>query len=365
MNHWEIVAVLLHGVSMNALLALIAGFIQRQGWLGARRALALGLAFGLAAMAAMAAPAVLPGFVIVDGRLAIVGLGAAYGGPAAGLLIAVMAGSYRYWSVGGLSAEAGTLSVLMAAALGLACGWAAKRLPEIRLPHMAAAGAILSLAVLSLLLRPWVDVREVFLQVFPLILVANITSAMVLGSLLKRETALLARERRLHRDAHSDPLTGLGNRRRLEAAFGALEGDAQAGALAILDIDHFKRINDTLGHAVGDDILAEFGRRLRSRSRASDLVIRQGGEEFVVLMPGATEAQASQVVDRILEAVRSEPFDGQMGRAVRSTASAGLAVYGGVRPEDLVEALERADALLYTAKNAGRNRVCRALPLAA
>lgn len=166
-----------------------------------------------------------------------------------------------------------------------------------------------------------------------------------------------------------DPLTGLYNRRhaiaRLEAlASGARETGA-AFAVMILDIDHFKAINDTHGHATGDRVLVEVARRLRENLRAIDLVARIGGEEFLVAMPETSVEQARGAAERLRGVIEGAPFD--CARTAhppfRVTLSIGVAVGPGSRPETvtpgaLIEELyERADVALYSAKTAGRNMV--------
>ncbi|MFI7602273.1 diguanylate cyclase [Actinoplanes sp. NPDC049681] len=152
----------------------------------------------------------------------------------------------------------------------------------------------------------------------------------------------------LRRAARQDPLTGLPNRRAwdeaLPAAMRRAARDGTALALAILDLDHFKRFNDTHGHQAGDRLLREAAATWAAHLRTVDLVARYGGEEFVVLLPGATLAEAAQSLDRLRTVC-------PMG----STFSAGVATWDGT--EDGDELVARADRALYRAKQAGRNRV--------
>ncbi|MBO0902262.1 PleD family two-component system response regulator [Jiella sonneratiae] len=155
--------------------------------------------------------------------------------------------------------------------------------------------------------------------------------------------------------AVTDPLTGLHNRRFLDIHLGRAAASGGGFALALFDIDHFKRINDGFGHDAGDAVLREFARRLKAETRASDLACRFGGEEFAVLMPGADAATAAGVAERIRLAVSDAafPVDGE-GLAV--TVSAGVAVAEGPA-EGAAGILKRADTALYEAKRAGRNRI--------
>ncbi len=161
----------------------------------------------------------------------------------------------------------------------------------------------------------------------------------------------------MERLAMSDALTGLANRRAImgaleEAIAASLAADAPFAVL-LCDIDHFKRINDGFGHIAGDEVLADFSRRLAAAVRPPEAVGRYGGEEFLLLLPGDPEALASRVAD-LRAAITDAPY--VFGEAERTvTASGGLAF---LRAGDTaVSLLERADTALYKAKENGRNRI--------
>ncbi|MET3889349.1 diguanylate cyclase (GGDEF)-like protein [Bosea sp. OAE506] len=162
---------------------------------------------------------------------------------------------------------------------------------------------------------------------------------------------------RLHAVATSDPLTGLPNRR----AFTEFVADAvrtQPCAVAIVDIDHFKSVNDTLGHDAGDTVLQLVANRIQQGVRTGDFVARLGGEEFAILLPGASPDAALQIVDRIRSDLAATSPLTIRNRPV--TFSAGLTTFSADDPSiDVV--LKRADVALYEAKHAGRNRVSVAL----
>ncbi len=173
-----------------------------------------------------------------------------------------------------------------------------------------------------------------------------------------------ALERSLHavqRDAATDSLTGLSNRRtfdaRLRAAAGMAMNSGEALSLVFLDIDHFKRFNDTWGHQVGDQVLRLVAATLNAQIRPSDLAARYGGEEFGVILPTTPPQDAVEVGDRIRRS-----FEGKR-LVVRNSGQTidGLTVSIGVACYDPGEALDgwiaRADKALYAAKAAGRNRV--------
>ncbi|AKQ56480.1 sensor domain-containing diguanylate cyclase [Bordetella hinzii] len=164
----------------------------------------------------------------------------------------------------------------------------------------------------------------------------------------------------LRQDSLTDALTGLLNRRGLDEILQSEPRYGRAMAVLAVDIDHFKSINDELGHAAGDAVIRGIAALLRSRARASDILGRLGGEEFVVLLPNTERPQALQAAERIRSAVES--FQAVPGGAC--TVSVGVAVYPH-EGASLTEVLARADEALYEAKRGGRNRVCDAANIAA
>ncbi|EPX83814.1 diguanylate cyclase (GGDEF) domain protein [Rubellimicrobium thermophilum DSM 16684] len=220
-----------------------------------------------------------------------------------------------------------------------------------------------------------------------------VTACVARDEVILRARALLRRKAqadRLRRGLRSqleaalrDPLTGLHNRRHAEPELRRLMAEGRRTgrplALMLVDIDHFKGVNDRHGHAAGDRVLAEVARRLRSRLRPGDLLARMGGEEFLVALPGTDAAQARAVAEGLRRAVEDCPFllddtpvaarrgGGWIGpegepapRQVRVTLSIGVAT---ATPADLASGLtdrglqDRADMALYAAKNGGRNMV--------
>jgi diguanylate cyclase (GGDEF)-like protein len=173
------------------------------------------------------------------------------------------------------------------------------------------------------------------------------------GALALRAAALQAEVERI---ARTDALTGLANRRAFgEALARELAVAARGGAtcaLIVLDIDHFKAVNDTYGHPAGDRVLAAVGRVLALGAREIDVPARYGGEEFAVILPGCDGSDALDVAERLRAAVAAEPGP------VQVTISAGVAVFpaDGAEADSLVAA---ADSALYRAKRQGRNRTVR------
>ncbi len=157
-----------------------------------------------------------------------------------------------------------------------------------------------------------------------------------------------------------DPLTGLYNRRYLECHLSRLVDEAlrSGRSLSVLlaDIDHFKSVNDTHGHDVGDVVLKEFSARFRRNTRSIDLPCRYGGEEFLVIMPDTNMSRAYQVGERLRVAIAADQFAIPGGGGIHLTASVGIATLEC--PDDTPEAVfRRADNALFAAKRRGRNRV--------
>lgn len=161
--------------------------------------------------------------------------------------------------------------------------------------------------------------------------------------------------------AVTDALTGLHNRRYMGGQLQTLMGRAvetgESVAVLVMDIDHFKSVNDSFGHDAGDEVLREFAVRLATNVRAIDLPCRLGGEEFVVVMPGAGLEDAARVADRIRRDVAAQPFpimDGAEGLTITVSVGVAASVATGDTPEAL---LKRADQGVYEAKSRGRNQV--------
>ena len=164
--------------------------------------------------------------------------------------------------------------------------------------------------------------------------------------------------------AVTDALTGLHNRRYMESHLNSLaEQAAMRGkplALMMLDIDFFKKINDTYGHDGGDDVLREFAVRIKKSIRGIDLACRYGGEEFVIVMPETDLHVASMVAERLRRSIAGEPFSVHKGtKRIDVTISIGLSTLER-KGEPIADVLKRADVALYRAKHDGRNRVVSA-----
>jgi diguanylate cyclase (GGDEF)-like protein len=174
------------------------------------------------------------------------------------------------------------------------------------------------------------------------------------GALIR---ALQARALDMEREANEDSLTLLANRRNVDRRLLELsEQSRQSGrplALLMADLDHFKQVNDTYGHLVGNEVLRLTAELLRGVCRPNDVVARYGGEEFLILLPDTALPDAGTIAERIRAAVEQHNWPG-LYSDLALTISIGAAALGERAPDD---AVAEADRMLYIAKNAGRNRV--------
>ncbi|MBV8603408.1 MAG: GGDEF domain-containing protein [Pelomonas sp.] len=192
--------------------------------------------------------------------------------------------------------------------------------------------------------------------------------ATVLGVLMVRrvraaQAELQANQAQLRAASERDPLTDLANRRHFLAVMERMDGAHFDGALLMVDLDHFKQINDGHGHAAGDVVICEVARRLKAAVRAGDIVVRWGGEEFLVFAPGANPSQLATLAERVLDCIGMDPVQLENG-GLKVTASVGFAHFPlpsaaapGAEPVlHWEQAVNWVDMALFTAKAHGRNR---------
>ena len=183
--------------------------------------------------------------------------------------------------------------------------------------------------------------------------------------MVELQKELITAREALREQATTDTLTGVANRRMIvEALDRELERSLRVGApcaVVFVDLDHFKRVNDTHGHAAGDAVLRATASTMRSTLRPYDLIGRYGGEEFVVVLPGCDAAGAQAAAERLRASIAAAAVS--VGKVtLRVTCSLGIAVAGPGSARDRDGLLAAADAALYEAKKAGRNRAVMARP---
>ncbi|MEW6219779.1 MAG: GGDEF domain-containing protein [Thermodesulfobacteriota bacterium] len=235
---------------------------------------------------------------------------------------------------------------------------------ETCLPVITPAGQIAGAVEVSVDVTPALRQLKATATSSLVVLLVVLTVAFgVLCALMAVATRELADARRhLEEMAVTDGLTTVANRRFLMARLDeeherVRRGFADALGLVMVDIDHFKWVNDAFGHQTGDEVLKAVGQRLRQTVRRYDLVGRYGGEEFLLLLPNTGAAEVQAVAERVWAAIRGTPVARDAGEPVAVTASLGLAVATREDREPAM-ALARADAALYRAKHSGRDRIC-------
>ena len=251
---------------------------------------------------------------------------------------------------GGAGAPVMILSFLGMFLVGNLLGrWPALRL---KAPHplqvnnqmVLAAGLTLLPNGLALLLLP--GTSALWSRSYLPVLALSLAGAAGLWSIVSSRMRHLELLGRWQQQALLDPLTGIANRRQFERD---LASSQPQDALLMLDIDHFKQVNDRHGHAAGDQVLCAAAQALSNELRGDDRVYRLGGEEFAVLLNGVSELQAQAVAERLRSLIAEQPLGG-----VPISISLGLSLRGNDAPQ---QTLEQADAALYRAKAAGRNCV--------
>jgi diguanylate cyclase (GGDEF)-like protein len=188
---------------------------------------------------------------------------------------------------------------------------------------------------------------------------AALLLAQWLGRARRRARRLEADNAKLSVQSSHDPLTAAFNRRHCEALMARLEREHGPGdvGLLLLDVDHFKAVNDTHGHAAGDAVLVHVARRLQALVRDRDAVVRWGGEEFVLVLPGTPAAALPVVAERVLAAIALEPVDIGGGTRLPVRVSGGAVAWPAWPGQRWEEALHVADMALYLSKTGGRHRV--------
>lgn len=192
------------------------------------------------------------------------------------------------------------------------------------------------------------------------ILLEALMMAFVLSYRINELERIKGKQEELKRLADTDPMTGLYNRRYFEiAAKQAIEQAKRtktAVSLMVLDIDHFKKINDNFGHLVGDDVIIAFGKLLKQHQRNVDIVCRFGGEEFLLLLPDCDASNAYKVAERIRLAASNFKMQADGDTQITFTVSAGIHQFN-LPDESIKSATDAADRALYLAKSSGRNQV--------
>ena len=299
--------------------------------------------------------------IIFDLRHVFLILAGPFGGLPAALLTAAATGGLRFLE-GGVGLYPGLAGIAISTTIGLGFAWLNGN-RDYTLAKVSLLGLLSSVSITSLFVLPLPIAMELLGRISIPIIIVNFVGVLIAAESLNRFRVQMHREESLARDSSTDPLTGLSNRRAFDVQGPelALNGIQKKGryALMIIDIDRFKSINDTFGHASGDKVLKQVADAIASHARDDDLVVRYGGEEIALVLPGCDETRTAMIADRIREGIENSTVE-VSGINLKVTVSIGYVVVD--KPGmGFWSAFEQADSALYRAKNAGRNRVEKAL----
>ncbi len=321
-----------------------------------RERLLLGVACGAAGIVLMFYTVRVSETTILDARHLAVVLAASQGGLVAAAVSGAIVALFRLVFFG--VSETALLAAANVVMYSLVCGCIAKlrlsRKKQYLAMSFAAVGS--TLAVFGIALP-----KELLWQTWLMYIGFSAGGGALVYLLMENIIVSDLLFQRFKQQSTTDFLTGLHNVRRFDKALNeCMRTAVQRGerlSLLMIDIDFFKSINDTYGHKAGDDVLREIAVVLQRSSRSVDIVSRNGGEEFSVLLPDCSIERAVEVAERIRQSVEAHPFPIERGESLRMTVSIGAATYPDMlsRSDEL---LQKADDGLYQAKRTGRNRVC-------
>lgn len=347
---------LVNSTAMMAMIALIYGIVQRRAWAKPLRHGLLGATFGLGAVFSMLQPLYDHAGTIADARTLFLGFAGAFLGPV-GAIVALMVGAAGRLAISvNQSAVMGILAMALAGTFGLLWIPVRRWLDMNGVAGMLLLGSMISLSLVALFFVPLSPEVAARTGLITALAGYNLAGSLILGGLLHRERRIATREREALHSATTDPLTGLLNRRSFEERYRAADdqADSRGTSLLLVDLDHFKSINDTYGHSAGDEILRIAAQKLKAEVRDCDSVLRIGGEEFAVLLPNTPAADAERVGERLCLAMRlSCAIEG--AGTISVTASIG-GTWCQRKSADLARLSRAADEALYAAKRQGRNR---------
>lgn len=347
---------LMEPVALAIVLTFAYGQVRRHIAGPTQSNIILGLLFGAGAMISILDPIIFAERFIADMRSLFVGLAAGLFGLLPGLIAAVIAGATRLM-IGGDGVGAGIVAIALSMLGGLAWRWIILKDNQARPGDHLLLGLFISVHLCATVLLP-AEIIWGFLQKFvPAFVAINLLGSLLIGGLLNREDIAISRAQQLEEEARTDPLTQIMNRRSAIEAVGRL-GDtrnpSKGRAMLTMDVDNFKTINDTLGHAAGDTVLRQLTDRLKEVLRPGDVFSRLGGDEFLIVLPDVSPNEAKAIGQRCCCAVSAVPM-AFGAHPINVTISVG--VQWTARPAAFNAHLAAADEALYKAKSEGRNRV--------
>jgi len=296
--------------------------------------------------------------IIMDLRHLFIILAAQFGGIFSSLIAALIISIGRFVISGGYSFPAlvGSIGCIV---IAVGCGMISRNAQNVTRKWIYMT--LYSVSVFTIVFFLVIKDKQILSVLYAAYWSASIIAASILAFLVDYLRKSNEHFKLMETQAKTDFLTGLNNSREFDAIYSEYVREARHKgenlSLLMLDIDFFKKINDTYGHSSGDAVLKQFGNILVKTSRRFDVVSRNGGEEFSVLLPDTPITKASQVAERIRKSVEEEDFHLPDGGKIKITVSIGVSCFTDTVSiaEDL---LEQADQALYKAKQTGRNRIC-------
>ena len=289
----------------------------------------------------------------MDGRMAVIALSGVLGGPVATIISGTIIGVFRLFMYGysTTSLIAGSSTIIVGVVIGF---WSWKKTMTFQNVHYFFGYSIIQTSLVIGFLDNWKF--ETWLAIISFILY-SILSFSIIFVILKQLSNLFEKIKHIEEMSVTDYLTGLNNNRKFQEYTHNLLSKGENFSLLLLDIDYFKKVNDTYGHPVGDEVLKELALRIKETSNSfGGIVSRNGGEEFSVLLPNTSEENSLEFADLIRQAIDSNLFQISTGEKLGITISGGISTF----PQDAVtthELYKLADEALYLAKTSGRNKV--------
>lgn len=290
---------------------------------------------------------------VIDGRLAVIIFSGIFGGPIAPILSSIIIGVFRIFifDVSHFSIIAGINTIVIGFVVGLLT---IKKQMTFRNSAFYFTYAILQTTIVIGFLNNW---SLLALKQIIIFLIFSALSFSILYFILNQLNNLFTQIKQIEEMSGTDYLTGLYNNRKFQEYAQKLIDESPGFSLILLDVDHFKRVNDQYGHPIGDEVLKELSLRMKESAKAfNGIVSRNGGEEFSVLIPNASEKDSTNIADIIRHDVEKKEFLVSTGESLKITISCGISAfpYNGLVLHDLYIL---ADKALYHAKETGRNRV--------
>lgn len=362
---WRVGSILLRGLFINMI--MVIGFISILSQLikkyeirnssSIRSNIMIGVVTGLLGLIIMIFSIDPTGTTLLNFRNVIITLAAIYGGTISVIICGLMVSLFRivYFGINMSS----VFGAILVGIVVVGCGLIARLniRPTLKWIYTTLYNLTFSSVFLTILIKDKINIIHFLLIYWGM----NCLIAFLIA--YYSDYCLMANSlfRKLQFDSTKDFLTGLNNVRNFDNLFNYAIKNAKEKkehlSLLMIDIDFFKKINDTYGHSKGDIVLYELGKILSENCRSFDIVSRNGGEEFTVLLIDCPKAQAIQIAERIRFSVETHTFILSIETLIKITVSIGVASYPEITNE-VENLLERADISLYAAKYAGRNKVC-------